>query len=97
MLGNVRGVTYDIQSFQLAPETIRAAKTVEDTEKTEKERDEAEQSVESDYVFDEEIADHRVALIESIFDIIQDVHKEIEKSNRNTVDKKNKLNCLKIN
>lgn len=79
MLGNVRGVTYDIQSFQLAPETIRAIKTVEDTEKTEKERDEAEQSVEPIYFFDEEVSHHRIALIESIFDIVQDVRKDIEK------------------
>ena len=41
MLENVRGVTYDIETFELAPETIRSAKTIEDTFKTEKERDEA--------------------------------------------------------
>ena len=39
MLDNVRGVTYDISMGSLAPETIRAAKTIEDTEKTEQERD----------------------------------------------------------
>lgn len=82
MLGNVRGVTYDIQSFQLAPETIRAIKTVEDTEKTEKEREAAEQSVEPVYFFDEEVVDHRIALINSIFEIVQDVRKEIEKSTK---------------
>ena len=39
MLGNVRGVTYDIQLTELAPETIRSVKTIEDTVKTEHERD----------------------------------------------------------
>ncbi|MEK4494877.1 hypothetical protein [Ureibacillus sp. FSL W8-0352] len=77
MFGNVRGDTYDVQPFQLAPETIRAVKTVEDTEKTEKERQAAEDAVEPVYVFDEEIVDHRVALIETIYEIILDVRKEI--------------------
>ncbi|MBB5150036.1 HD family phosphohydrolase [Ureibacillus thermosphaericus] len=77
MFGNVRGDTYDVQPFQLAPETIRAVKTVEDTEKTEKERQAAVDAVESVYVFDEEIVDHRVALIETIYEIILDVRKEI--------------------
>lgn len=78
MLNNVRGVTYDIQAFQLAPETIRAVKTVEDTVKTEKERQAAEAAVEPVYVFDDEIAEHRVALIESIYEIVLDVRDEIE-------------------
>lgn len=77
MLSNVRGVTYDIQAFQLAPETIRAVKTVEDTEKTEKERQAAVEAVEPVYSFDDEIAEHRVALIESIYEIVLDVREEI--------------------
>ncbi len=51
MFENVRGVTYDIETFELAPDTIRSAKTVEDTFKTEKERDEAENSVEASLRF----------------------------------------------
>ncbi|MEL3961738.1 HD family phosphohydrolase [Lysinibacillus endophyticus] len=78
MLGNVRGTTYDIQAFQLAPETIRAVKTVEDTLKTEQDRDNAENNVEPVYVFNKETAEHRVALANSIFEIISDFRKEIK-------------------
>ncbi len=78
MLGNVRGTTYDIQPFQLAPETIRAVKTVEDTVKTEEERKHAENAVEPVYVFNEETAEHRVALVVSLFDIVSDVREELK-------------------
>ncbi|MFO7315601.1 MAG: HD family phosphohydrolase [Bacilli bacterium] len=94
MLGNVLGDTYDVQAFQLAPETIRAVKTVEDTEKTEQERLEAEEAVEPVYVFDEEIADHRVALLDTIFDITLDVRKEISNSSA-TLSKEEKIQKLK--
>ncbi|WP_342559128.1 HD family phosphohydrolase [Metasolibacillus sp. FSL K6-0083] len=76
MAGNVRGITYDIQLLQLAPETIRSVKTVEDSVKTERERDNAEKSVEPVYVFNEEVADHRTAIITSVFDIVLDVREE---------------------
>jgi len=77
MLGNIRSTTYDIQAFQLAPETIRAVKTIEDTVKTEQERDHAESAVEAVYLFNEETAEHRSSLVTSIFDILQDVREEI--------------------
>ncbi|MBD8028320.1 HD family phosphohydrolase [Ureibacillus sp. Re31] len=80
MLGNIRGTTYDIQAFQLAPETIRAVKTVEDTVKTEQERDNAEKAVEPVYVFNDETAQNRSSLVTSIFDILLDVRTEISAS-----------------
>ncbi|MEK9198751.1 HD family phosphohydrolase [Ureibacillus sp. 179-F W5.1 NHS] len=80
MLGNIRGTTYDIQAFQLAPETIRAVKTVEDTVKTEQERDNAENAVEPVYVFNDETAHNRSSLVTSIFDILLDVRKDISAS-----------------
>lgn len=81
MFENVRGVTYDIETFELAPDTIRSAKTVEDTFKTEKERDEAERAVDQVYVFNEETVEHRMELIYSIFEIILDVRTDFENSN----------------
>lgn len=81
MLENVRGVTYDIETFELAPDTIRSAKTVEDTFKTEKERDEAERAVEQVYVFNEETVEHRMELIYSIFEIVLDVRSDFENNN----------------
>ncbi|MER2106451.1 MAG: HD family phosphohydrolase [Solibacillus sp.] len=79
MLGNVRGVTYDIQLTELAPETIRSPKTIEDTEKTELDRDNAEQNVEAVYVFNSEIAEHRVTFVTTIFDIVLEAKQEIAK------------------
>jgi len=80
MLGNIRSTTYDIQAFQLAPDTIRAVKTVEDTVKTEQERDQAESSVEPVYTFNKETAEHRASLVSSIFDIVQDVREKTMKN-----------------
>ena len=77
MLGNIRSTTYDLQAFQLAPETIRAVKTIEDTVKTEQERSHAESAVEPVYLFNEETAEHRSSLVTSIFDIIQDVREDV--------------------
>lgn len=81
MLNNVKSVTYDIEPYQLAPDTIRAVKTIEDTEKTEEERKKAETQVEPVYQFNEEIAAHRVAFVSSIFNAVQEVknNKNLEK------------------
>lgn len=87
MVGNVRGITYDIEPFQLAPETIRSAKTVEDTVKTEQERNEAEDSVEPVYVFNEETAEHRAALVMTIFDIVLDVRDNFETERNSETEK----------
>lgn len=77
MLSDVRGVTYDIQLTELAPETIRSPKTIEDTEKTELERENAEQNVEAIYVFHDEIAAHRATFVTTIFDIVLEAKLEM--------------------
>lgn len=79
MLGNVRGVTYDIQLTELAPETIRSPKTIEDTEKTEQDRDHAEQTIEPVYIFHEEIAEHRATFVTTIYDIVLEVKRDVQK------------------
>lgn len=78
MVGNVRGVTYDIQLTELAPETIRSAKTVEDTAKTELDRTNAENAVEPAYVFHDEIAGHRATFVTTIFDITLEYKQELK-------------------
>ncbi|MER1986106.1 MAG: HD family phosphohydrolase [Solibacillus sp.] len=87
MLGNVRGVTYDIQLTELAPETIRSPKTIEDTEKTELDRDNAEQNVEAVYVFNSEMAEHRVTFVTTIFDIVLEAKQEIAKEEIESAEK----------
>ncbi|BDH62266.1 cyclic-di-AMP phosphodiesterase PgpH [Lysinibacillus sp. PLM2] len=96
MFENVRGVTYDIETFELAPDTIRSAKTVEDTFKTEQERNEAEKAVEPVYYFNEETAEHRVELVSSIFEIVFDVREEIEKKSQVIVESEEAENLVRI-
>ena len=78
MLDSVRGVTYDIQLTELAPETIRSVKTIEDAEKTELDKNHAEQAVDPVYVFEEDIPNHRATFVTTIFDIVLEVKNEVE-------------------
>ena len=45
MYGDVKGITYDFKLLQLAPETVRSTKTMEDTVKTHQEREKAANAV----------------------------------------------------
>lgn len=77
MIDSVRGVTYDISMGSLAPETIRATKTVEDTEKTELERTNAEIATASVYDFNQEIAEQKATLLTLLFDLTIEAKKEM--------------------
>ncbi|WP_088008010.1 HD family phosphohydrolase [Indiicoccus explosivorum] len=61
---------YDVEQFQLADETIRSAKTVEDPVRTEIEREQAAAAVPPSYTFKEELAGNQSAVIESLFTYI---------------------------
>lgn len=80
MLDNVKGVTYDISMGSLAPETIRAAKTVEDTDKTSREREAAEDAVKPIYDFNGEIANQRATFVSLIFDLAIEAQEEIKQT-----------------
>lgn len=95
MLDNVRGVTYDISMGSLAPETIRAAKTIEDTEKTEQERVNAENNVTPIYDFNQEIAEQKATLITLLFDLTIEAKKEIALEENATLSQEEKLELLK--
>ncbi|MEK4699018.1 HDIG domain-containing metalloprotein [Solibacillus sp. FSL R7-0668] len=84
MVENVRGVTYDIQLTELSPETIRSMKTIEDTAKTEIDKEHAEEAVEPVYVFDEDIPNHRATFVTTIFDIVLEAKKKIEENGEYT-------------
>ncbi|MGN7476620.1 HD family phosphohydrolase [Solibacillus silvestris] len=77
MLDNVRGVTYDIQLTELSPETIRSIKTIEDTVKTEIEKESAEKNVEPVYIFKDDVPSHRATFVTTIFDIVLEAKKDI--------------------
>ena len=75
MYGTVQKETFEVTEFQIAPEAIRSIKTVEDTVKTEQERERAANEVSPVYQFSEDVAKNRTAIARSLFDIIIDVKK----------------------
>lgn len=75
LIGNVKESQYDIERFQLSPETIRSVKTMEDPVKTEEEREKAGSEVLPVYQFQDEIADNQSAITSSIFDTVLEVKK----------------------
>lgn len=77
MLSDVKGVTYDFKPLQLAPETIRSTKTIEDTVKTQQEREKAASAVTPVYQFSEEVAKQRAAIVTSLFDYVLEVKADI--------------------
>lgn len=95
MLDNVRGVTYDISMGSLAPETIRSAKTIEDTERTEQERINAENDIAPIYDFNQEIAEQKATLITLLFDLTIEAKKEIALEESDTLSQEEKLEILK--
>ncbi|WP_391116100.1 HD family phosphohydrolase [Psychrobacillus sp. L3] len=76
LIGNVKENTYDIKEFQLSPETIRSVKTMEDSVKTEQEREKVAAEIQPYYQFQEETADNQAAIIRSIFDSVIEIKKE---------------------
>lgn len=89
MYGTVKKETLEIKEFQVASEAIRSNKTVEDTEKTNQERDRAALEVTPVYQFSEDIAKNRQAIATSIFDYLIAMKKNIE-ADKTTVEKSTK-------
>lgn len=74
-LGTVKEETYELEEFEIAPKTIRAPKTVEDTLRTEQERERVAEEVPPSYQFSEDVAKNRQAIITSFFDYVKEVQK----------------------
>lgn len=77
MFDIVKKETYELKEFQIAPEAIRSLKTVEDTVKTDLERERAANEIAPVYQFSEDIAKNRQAIATSIFDFLIEVKKDI--------------------
>lgn len=75
--GSVQENTYDISLMNLAPETIRSVKTMEDPIKTEEEKDQAASEVNPVYQFQDETAENQATIIESIFDSVIEIKQSI--------------------
>ncbi|MEQ6355874.1 HD family phosphohydrolase [Lysinibacillus sp. M3] len=80
MYGNVKGVTYDFKPLQLAPETVRSTKTIEDTYKTQQEREKATNAVAPVYQFSADVAKQRASIVTSLFDYVLEVKADVESS-----------------
>ncbi|WP_042345831.1 HD family phosphohydrolase [Bacillus massiliigorillae] len=85
MFSNVKPEKVDVQLLQVANETLRAPKTVEDVEKTKQEKQDAVKQVDDVYTTKKEYGENRVDLISSIFDAAAEVKKESEKKNVSSV------------
>lgn len=81
MVDNVRSVTYDLSMGSVSPETIRATKTVEDTEKTEQERDNAEQNISAVYDFNSDLANQQATLTNLLFNLAIEAKQQMPKEN----------------
>ncbi len=77
MYGNVQKETYELKQFQIATEAIRSIKTVEDTTKTELEKERAANEVIPVYQFSEDVSKNRQAIAASIFNFFIDEKKGI--------------------
>ncbi|MGX7059365.1 HD family phosphohydrolase [Vagococcus humatus] len=79
LFNNVRQKEVHIKEGQLAEETIRANKTIEDKIETEEKKRLAAEAVSPEYIYDEEVAKKQVTLIDQMFALISEVNVDAEK------------------
>lgn len=77
---NVYLETYDIERFERAKQTIRSPITVENEQETERKIQETLQAVEDRYSISEEITQERLQYIEELFEAIDTLEVDTEKS-----------------
>ncbi|MFD6439211.1 hypothetical protein ACFWDG_05220, partial [Peribacillus sp. NPDC060186] len=97
MFSNVKPEKVQVELFKPAEQTIRSTKTVEDTYKTEQEKEEISKQVADVYTLKKEYAKNKVDLISSIFDSAIEVKKETdpESDNKKEEGKENKKEIIK--
>lgn len=93
-VNDIKGEHYDLKLFQLSPETIRSAKTVEDTEKTEADRERIAAEVNPVYTFSTEIGKNQVTLLKTTFDYIIEAKQKVEKVTKKSK-KEDQINKLR--
>ncbi|MGN1400756.1 MAG: HD family phosphohydrolase [Bacillus sp. (in: firmicutes)] len=80
MFSNVKPEKVSVELFEVADATIRSPRTVEDTERTKAEQEEAVKEVQDVYELKKEYAQNRVDLLSSIFASVREVKKESSKA-----------------
>ncbi len=78
LYGNVKPKPLDISLYEEAPSTIRAPKTLEDKEATEKKKEDAAAQIEKVYSGKEGAVDNAVTLVSSLIDSVLDVKGEFK-------------------
>ncbi|MFD1926528.1 HD family phosphohydrolase [Sporosarcina siberiensis] len=73
LYSGIKEETYKLTEFQISPETIRSIKTIEDTVKTEQDRERAALEVSANYQFDEDVAKNRQSIATLLFDMVIEV------------------------
>ncbi|MGX6992816.1 hypothetical protein CBF34_05890 [Vagococcus penaei] len=99
ILGSVRHKQVDFKVGQLAEETIRANKTIENKVETEEKQRLAMESVSPEYTYDSNKADQQVALVGSLFSMVKEVNGETETKYKEDLEKakdKNSVNRLSV-
>ncbi|MEG0551020.1 MAG: HDIG domain-containing protein [Vagococcus sp.] len=87
MRGSVQQKQQVYKEGQLAEETIRANKTIENKKETEEKQQLAKESVPPEYSYDANKAKNQVALATSLFDMVQKVNTDAEKKYTDERDK----------
>lgn len=77
LYNNVKPEILNINKLEVAEQTIRSPITVEDKEKTEERKREAEELVKPVYIVKQEYMENRVDLVSSIFDAALEVHERV--------------------
>src|SRR5690625_558888 len=80
MLNNVYSQTYEIERFNRSKDTIRSPITIENETETERKTRESVQSVEDRYTIKEDITEDQIDYIDEIFDAINSLTKDNNKS-----------------
>ncbi|MFC6348138.1 HD family phosphohydrolase [Vagococcus carniphilus] len=87
MSGSIHQKQQVFKEGQLAEETIRANKTIENKKETEDKQQLAKESVPPEYTYDANKAKNQVNLVTSLFDMIQKTNAEAEKKYNDELDK----------
>ena len=84
---SVKQKANDFKEGQVAEESIRANKTIENTEETEQKRKLAAEAVTPEYTYQQELVDDQNNRINQLFDLIEKTNDSIDKTYKDNVEK----------
>ncbi|WP_165003532.1 MULTISPECIES: HDIG domain-containing metalloprotein [unclassified Enterococcus] len=84
---SVKQKASDFREGQVAEESIRANKTIENTEETEQKRKLAAEAVTPEYTYQKDLVDEQNNRIKQLFDLISKTNESIDKAYKDKVDK----------